>query len=125
MSSWCGSGNRWSRRSSAKDSEKKADWELVDRKKRAKWRPEMVASKAYAVCGRSSCKFWFPLVDLRQTVCMCGRRFPKDVLLAASLAGAEVEGFTAANEADAEWAAAFRKRTGQKADDNRQLRDKP
>ena len=85
----------------------------------------MVTSKAYVVCGRSSCKCWFPLADLRQTVCMCGRRFPKDVLLAASLAGAEVEGFTAEDEADSVWAAAFRKRTRRKAESNKEFRDKP
>ena len=85
----------------------------------------MVTPKVYVVCGRSTCKCWVPLADLRHTVCKCGRRFPKDVLLEASLAGAEVEGFTAADEADAEWAAAFRKRAERKAEGNRQLRDKP
>ena len=79
--------------------------------------------------GEKTCKRWVPLADLRQTVCKCGSRFPKDVLLAASLAGAEVEGFTAADEADAEGAAAFRKRAERKAElkagGKKEFRDKP
>ena len=122
MSNWYGCGNGWTRRASARYPEKNADWELVERKKRPKWHPDMVTAKAYVACGRSTCKCWFPLADLCQTVCKCGRRFPKYVLLAASLAGAEVEGFTAEDEADAEWAAGFLKRSGRKAESNKEFR---
>ena len=50
----CGSGNRWTNRSGAKDVVKNADWKVVERKKRAKWHPDMVTAKAYAVCGRKT-----------------------------------------------------------------------
>ncbi len=86
----------------------------------------MVTAKSYAVCGRGTCKHWTPLVDLRQPECRCGCRFPKNVLLAACLAGAKVEGFVAADEADATWAAAFLKRAGRNVDSAKgDIRDKP
>ena len=40
-----GSGNRWTKRSGAKDVEKNADWKVVEKKKRAKWHPDMVTAK--------------------------------------------------------------------------------
>ena len=99
-------------KASAKNGGASDSWKVVQSKTgRIRWKPEEVSNKSWFACGRGRCKEWKYMRDLTSTVCSCGCRLPKDILLASAFLGAKLDDrgadYQPWEDADATWAEAF------------------